>query len=730
MKKQLLSFVALLCVVWLTPTRAAAQDFVVGGIYYNITSSSYPYTVEVTKKNGIYYSGVITIPERVTSGSKNYTVTSIGDGAFKYSALTSIEIPASVTSIGEAAFSDCSRLTSIDIPASVTSIGDDAFRSCTGLTSIVVAAGNPNYDSRENCNAIIETSSNTLLQGCNTTLIPASVTSIGGGAFIGCSGLTSIEIPASVTSIGYEAFKGCSGLTSIVVAMGNPNYDSRENCNAIIETSSNTLIQGCKTTIIPNSVTSIGAYAFAFCSGLTSVFIPASLTSIGSGAFQDCSGLTKIITWATVPPTCSDNEVWYNVTCTLYVPAGSKEAYAAAEGWSYFENIEEIADDFEKDRIYYKIISSSNPLAVEVTKKDGSLYSGVITIPERVTYNDVTYSVTSIGAWAFRDCSGLTSIKIPASVTSIGSQAFYGCSGLTSIEIPSGVTSIRNYVFVGCSGLTYIEIPASVTSIGYEAFKGCSGLTSIEIPASVASIDRYAFGGCSGLTSIVVAAGNPNYDSRENCNAIIESSSNTLLQGCNTTVIPNSVTSIGEFAFEGCIGLTSIEIPAIVTSIEKFAFAGCSGLTSIEIPANVTSIGVEAFYGCSGLTSIEIPASVTSIGSLSFAHCSVLNKVISHATVPPTCSYDTWYYLNKDTCTLYVPAGSKDAYATATGWKDFINIEEFDATEITTLDAESTDTDLSDCEIYTAGGQRVDELQAGANIVRMKNGTVKKIVKR
>ena len=306
---------------------------------------------------------------------------------------------------------------------------------------------------------------------------------------------------------------------------------------------------------------------------------------------------------------------------------------------------------------------------------------------------------------------------------------------------------IGESVFENCSGLTSVEIPASVTSIGDYAFKSCTALTSIEIPASVTSIGGYAFKNCSGLTSITWNA--KNKVSYTDCNPFdnIRSQITEFIIGDEVTsipaglckgmkklksvTIPTSVTSIGSDAFYGCTGLTSIEIPASVTRIDAYVFWGCSGLTSIEIPASVTRIEHEAFYGCKGLTSIEIPSSVTTIVSGAFSGCTGLNKVISHATVPPTCSYgEVWYNVNKSTCTLYVPAGTKAAYAAATGWKDFIVIEEFDPTEITTLDAETTDTDLSDSEIYTMGGQRVDALQAGANIVRMKNGKVKKIVKR
>ncbi|GHT19680.1 hypothetical protein AGMMS4957_04470 [Bacteroidia bacterium] len=301
-----------------------------------------------------------------------------------------------------------------------------------------------------------------------------------------------------------------------------------------------------------------------------------------------------------------------------------------------------------------------------------------VTIPE---------SVTSIGKTAFQQCS-LTSVTIPNSVTSIESGAFSSCSGLTSVTIPNSVTNIGESAFIHCSGLTSVTIGNSVTSIGERAFSSCSGLTSVTIPNSVASIGSAAFLYCISLTSINVDVANMQYCSVD---GILYNKNQTTLhtypngkQG-TSFAIPNSVTSIGDVAFAYCSSLTSVTIPNSVTSIGDIAFAYCSGLTSVTIPNSVTSIGGDAFYSCSGLTSVTIGNSVTSIGRQAFLGCNGLTSIYVHRTTPASLGHIALLNVDKNTCTLYVPAGSTSAYKAAEQWKDFINIVEFTPPEQYTI---------------------------------------------
>ena len=422
------------------------------------------------------------------------------------------------------------------------------------------------------------------------------------------SRVKSAVIAEGVTSIGSYAFDDCKSLTSVT---------------------------------IPDSVTSIGDSAFCNCKSLTSVTIPDSVTLIDNGAFFGCTSLTSV----TIPDsvTSIDQYAFYKCESLTSVTIPGSVTSIGVGAFAYCKSLTSVT-----------IPNSVTSINYEAFRSCESLTS--VTIPD---------SVTSIDMSAFWGCSSLTSVTIPDSVTSIGKQAFLDCTSLTSVTIPDSVTSIGDSAFCNCKSLTSVTIPGSVTRIGEYAFSKCESLTSVTIPNSVTSIGWGAFSNCAALTGIRVAEGNSHYSS--DASGVLFSKDKTTLVQCpgafsGSYAIPNSVTSIGDYAFSGCSSLTSVTIPDSVTSIGKWAFSECKSLTSVTIPGSVTSIGVGAFASCTSLTGIwvaegssyyasdasgvlfnkdmttlvqcpgafaayTIPDSVTRIGERAFYYCTSLTSV-------------------------------------------------------------------------------------------------------
>jgi len=729
MKPYFLKLVQLLLCLFIGSRAYAA--FNINGIYYiksqeNAIVFSVPYGAPL-------YAGEIEIPESVVIQDKTYTVTGIDYQAFSGCVdLTKITFPNSLTEIGMEAFVGCTGLKEVNFGTGLKYLGIEAFRGCTSLETIDI----PNSVTRIREMAFEECS------GLKSVTMGSGLTSIDASTFYGCSSLTEVHFGPNVQYIGDGAFRGCTSLKSIdlpdaILDLGKGSF---RGCSSL------------ESITIPEGVTSINEAVFRYCTSMTQVYIPSTVTQIDIEAFYNCTQLQEIFCFAKEPPTLQWSTFPYSDLnasgVAVYVPDGTIEKYKADSYWGRFWKVKEMVISFV-DPVVKAIclehwdanrdgeLSFTEAAAVKdigmafrgntyITSfaelkyftglteiKEEAFWACInlynITIPKNVQYIGCAFqNCRSLGIikvdkenpyyHSHNDCNAIIEVatqtliagcpttKIPDDVKIIGRSAFEGRLGLYDLVIPYGVTTIELSAFNDCQALISVQIPNSLTTIAASAFYACPNLTSLTIPSSVATIGRNAFAFCTGLTSIKVV-GNPLFNSDNDCNAIIETNTGTLIVGCRTTVIPYGVTYIGESAFEG-----------------------------------------HGYMQNEGLTSINIPATVVGIGRHAFASCQKLKLIRCDALTPPDADTQTFNFgvngVNPQDITLVVPDESYQLYKKHSIWGEF-HLVMRDAIQAPFEDATGA---AKVCECYDLNGRRITAPQRGINILRMHDGSTRKIV--
>jgi len=636
----------------------------------------------------------------------------IPDKAFYYKrTLQKISFPTNLVRIGYAAFYNCSGLLSVEVPATVTSMGASAFSSC-GLKSVILPPTKISYYgwAFDNCDSLVTATTpytndgGNIFMGSNnlrTIIVPEGVTAIKASAFYQLSSMTNIKLPSTLTSIGNQAFYNCTALDSITIPEGVTSIEDGAfwECNKM------------KSVRLPKSLVTIKSTGFAHCRSLTSIEIPSTATAIESEAFRACTGLVTV-TAASGTATYGGNIFSY---CTniknIIIPEGTSSIKNNAFS-SNFGSVTSIKIPVSVKSIGDQAFSGcSGIVSISIPDSVSSIGANAFSGCTGLKSVTIPNLVTKLGIYSFQNCSNLSSVTLPTSLTSIdegvfsgcvklptvsfpnslvslGNSAFSGCTLLDLITIPSTVNSIGQSCFSGCISLKAIVIPSLVSTINTTVFSGCTGLTSVQFPSSLTSIAYQAFLGCNALTSITIPANTTiSYNAFQNCKGLVQATtpyaynSGNIFAGCDnlkTILIPSGTASICSNGFYNCSTLDSISIPSSVQTIGNYAFYGCSSLKKFNLPKNLLTIGDYGLANCSSLTSISLPATISAINSNAFQGCTGLTSISVNNSFPIDLTQSTSVFnnVNKTICQLNVPYGTKLRYSATNQWSDFANMVE------------------------------------------------------
>lgn len=655
-------------------------------------------------------------------------------------ALYNVALGDSLLSIGENAFGYCTSLPLFVVPAATNQIGTNPFVFCSSLDSLSVVEGNMRYDSRNNCNAIMETSSDFLLSGCVNTIIPTNCVHISDEAFQGCGRLVTIEIPNSVQTIGSSAFESCSSLQNVLLSdsvyevgcyvfrscnnLQSPVYNNKlfarlpihypgiytmpdgirqVTCGAFYGCDSLTSVilpqslreindyafyscQRLDTITIPSRVNLLGSYAFGYCSNLTRITLPDSIDLISSYLFYYCTQLRSII----IPDAVRSIGSYAFNNCRrlqyVTIPANLQTISTPFNGCDSLSSITWNAKDCH--------LSGVNSYSIDqILANRYYTNTPFYSVRQHVRIFEFGDSVRVVPRFLCYEMANLTSLSLPCNIDSIERCAFDYCNSVTSINwnprhCNSPISYIYSPFYTIKDNVTQFTFGDSVRDIPAYLCHGMSNLQQLHIPTLVQNIGPYAFRYLNQLDTIWVDTTNSHYDSRNHCNALMNTSGDSLIVGCWKTdiptdtrsiapyafrnvrrltkvVVPEGVSYIGEEAFNGCRDLESVTLPSHLTAIHDYTFQDCDSLRYLRLPDSLNSIGLRAFSNCYKLLTLTFSEALTEMGDYAFSNCMGLLDIYCNPSVPPSITNNTFA---GSSCPIYVPCPDLDTYRIAPIW--------------------------------------------------------------